>query len=586
MSKIKKLNEKELLQQTEEQIKFLTSIYPQLLEDTYHECCIEIRPIKRTKDTKYVNSLNLWKLDDEGINRLIDFNRKINGSASCVYYSTFAFDYSLECQDKIKGKINNKNARYTTFLPLDFDDLELSDIAAQLDILENLGLKTTKIFSGNGIQALILLDKKVYDVNILKKWTTILIQKGFKVDSSLVDPARVLRMPYTFNCKQFDINNKKYSPNPIEIQTDLWEISTERYDLIDVFNKIQTLKDIIPPTKEEVEELKELQNTPKVEFKEPSINPLPAKTLKTKEILEVVKTDIEVVKSTYGHIIPIKQIPDAVINMLYGAKEGVRNDTLLFLVPYLRNTLKLNEDEIVEVIKIWGSRCNPPYEAGFSEEESKRLLTYRTDYKYGKYTDKMKSIYGPLEVHIYKKNNTVEIYNDIFDNGGIIKISDCAFKIYLYLELTKDQKQTYTMKEIEKLTSIPLVTVRRNIKDLIRYGYVSRKTSYKKNKEEYLYTLSDYRSRAKGVTIFNKAALKLMLMELTDGEIKLYAYLNRMLNNKLKVTAGQKYLSLKTGKSQPRISCITTALKEKGYIDKITFRDDYKLLHCIYALEI
>ena len=77
-----------------------------------------------------------------------------------------------------------------------------------------------------------------------------------------------------------------------------------------------------------------------------------------------------------------------------------------------------------------------------------------------------------------------------------------------------------------------------------------------------------------------------MLMELTDGEIKLYAYLNRMLNNKLKVTAGQKYLSLKTGKSQPRISCITTALKEKGYIDKITFRDDYKLLHCIYALEI
>ena len=46
---------------------------------------------------------------------------------------------------------------------------------------------------------------------------------------------------------------------------------------------------------------------------------------------------------------------------------------------------------------------------------------------------------------------------------------------------------------------------------------------------------SEYRSRATGITIFNKATLKLMLMELTDGEIKLYAYLYRMLNKKLEV---------------------------------------------------
>ena len=40
---IKKLTEKELVQQTEEQVKFLTTIYPNLVEDTFQECCIEIR---------------------------------------------------------------------------------------------------------------------------------------------------------------------------------------------------------------------------------------------------------------------------------------------------------------------------------------------------------------------------------------------------------------------------------------------------------------------------------------------------------------------------------------------------------------
>jgi DNA-binding MarR family transcriptional regulator len=99
--------------------------------------------------------------------------------------------------------------------------------------------------------------------------------------------------------------------------------------------------------------------------------------------------------------------------------------------------------------------------------------------------------------------------------------------------------------------------------------------------------LSEYRSRATGVTIFNKATLKLMLMDLTDGEIKLYAYLYRMLNEKLEVTASQKYLSSKIGKSQPRISCMTTELGEKDYLNKTTLRyKGDKLPHCIYNIGI
>ena len=397
-----------------------------------------------------------------------------------------------------------------------------------------------------------------------------------------------MRLPYTFNCKQFDINNKKYSHDAIEIATEVWEWTEKRYDILDIFNKIQTLPSIIPSTKEEIEELKELETVKKVEFEENSIKDISTNKKKEKinEIFEVVKSDIEVVKDQYKYI-NIKQIPDAVVNMLYKTPEGLRNDTLLFLVPYLRNTLKLSEKQVIETIKVWGSRCTTPYTSDFAEDEAKRILNYKSQYKYGKYTDNMQKAFGPLEIHIYKKNNTVEIYNDIFDNGGIIKISDAAFKIYLHLELNKDKKESYTIKEIEELTSIPSVTIRRNIKDLIRYGYIRRKTTYKKNKESYLYSLSEYRSRATGVTIFNKATLKLMLMDLTDGEIKLYAYLYRMLNEKLEVTASQKYLSSKIGKSQPRISCMTTELGEKDYLNKTTLRyKGDKLPHCIYNIGI
>jgi DNA-binding MarR family transcriptional regulator len=585
---IKKLTEKELLQQTEEQVKFLTTIYPNLVEDTFQECCIEIRPIKRLKDLEYTRSLNIWRLDNKGIEQLLDFNKKVNGKEFCVYYSSFALNYDIKSEGYQIGKVNNENARYTTILPLDFDEQSLTEITKQLDILRSLDIEFITVFTGNGIQALILLNKKVYDTKILKKWTTLLISKGFRVDDSIVDCARVLRLPYTFNCKQFDINNKKYSHDAIEIATEVWEWTEKRYDILDIFNKIQTLPSIIPSTKEEIEELKELETVKKVEFEENSIKDISTNKKKEKinEIFEVVKSDIEVVKDQYKYI-NIKQIPDAVVNMLYKTPEGLRNDTLLFLVPYLRNTLKLSEKQVIETIKVWGSRCTTPYTSDFAEDEAKRILNYKSQYKYGKYTDNMQKAFGPLEIHIYKKNNTVEIYNDIFDNGGIIKISDAAFKIYLHLELNKDKKESYTIKEIEELTSIPSVTIRRNIKDLIRYGYIRRKTTYKKNKESYLYSLSEYRSRATGVTIFNKATLKLMLMDLTDGEIKLYAYLYRMLNEKLEVTASQKYLSSKIGKSQPRISCMTTELGEKDYLNKTTLRyKGDKLPHCIYNIGI
>lgn len=583
---IKKLTEKELLQQTEEHIKFLSKIYPNLNEDAYQECCIEIRPIKRKEDVKYKRSLNLWRLDEEGINRLLEFNREVNGMEYCIYYSTFAIDYNINVPGCQKGTANNGNAKYTTILPLDFDEQSLKEITKQLDKLRAMDIEFIQVFSGNGVQVLILLNQKIYDTKILKKWTTLLRSRGFNIDESITDCARVLRMPNTFNCKEFDINNKKYSPDAMEIQTEIWEWTDRRYDVFDIFNKIQLLPIVIPPTQEEIEEIEELEVVKKIEFEEDSLKDITTNNKKEKinEIFEVVKSDIEIVRAQYKHI-NIKQIPDAVVNMLYKTPEGLRNDTLLFLVPYLSNTLKLSEEQVIETIKVWGSRCTTPYTSNFAEDEAKRILNYKSDYKYGKYTESMLKAFGALEIHTYKKKNTIAIPNDIFDFGGITKISDCSFKIYLYLELNKDKYEYFTIKQISEITGVSVITVKRNMKDLVRYNYIRREKTYKKNKESYKYRVSQFRSSKTGITIFNKATLKLMLNELADNEIKLYAYLNRMLNKQMEVTASQKFLGEKIGKAQSNISRITTQLNQKEYLNKNTIKEGI-LPRCIYELEI
>lgn len=591
MCKIKELtlNNKELQKQTEDQINFLKTVFPDLIQDGYAKCCIEIRPIVRKKGMKYSKGINLWKLDDKGIERLIKFNEDINGKATCVYYSTFALDYSIEVPGKIKGMINNQNAQYTTILPIDFDNMSMSEFVQEKSKLAKLGIETLDIMTGHGFQSIVLLDKKIYDKNILKKWTTLLISKGIKADSALIDPARVLRMPYTNNCKEFDENNKYYSEDPQAIPTTDICWTEKRYDLIDIFKRIQSLEDVLPMLEEEQKYIEELTNV-KQEVITKSNN-TKGSGKRCKEVLSVIKntksiSDIDEVEKLYGDIINIHAIPDAIINILYRTPEGIRNATLLFLLPYLKNSLNLCIEDMTKVLTIWGSRCSPALSQDFIINEVKRLMKYHNDsnkYKYGSYTEEMKSEFGPLEINEFAKNNNIIIYNDILESLHII--SDKALRIYLSLELhDNNEKKGYSINEITKIANTSIATINRHLPILIRQGYIRKIKGYKRGKEKYTYSISPYRSGRRGYTIFNKATLKLMLMELTDPEITLYSYLNRMLNKEKKVTASQQYLGGKIGKSQNRVCELTTNLHEKQYLQKTTFKIG-DLLHCRYTIE-
>lgn len=217
----------QIKKQAEKQQNFLRLIHPFLNEnDRYRQECIELRPIPRQKDVYFMKSLNLWRLDDKSMERHIKFLEKLNGIPVCLYYSVFALDYNKQTFKKdgkpyIKGYINNQNAVYCQILVADFDKITENEHNVILDMFKSCDIEVLTVFSGHGYQDIILLSEKVYDLNILKKFCYVLKRKGFPVDEDIVDPAHVMRMPFSFNCKEFDLTNKYHSDTPKAIPTRL-----------------------------------------------------------------------------------------------------------------------------------------------------------------------------------------------------------------------------------------------------------------------------------------------------------------------------------------------------------------------------
>lgn len=152
----------------------------------------------------------------------------------CMYYSVFSFSpTTLDKNSKNAVSINKHNAVYTECLVADFDNIDKIKMKEQEDILNSLGLSEyIKIFSGNGYQLVFLLNEKCYDKNILKTFTYALLQNGLAVDSKIIDCARVMRLPYTFNNKS--LKNNIHNP----IFTSIKKLTNHRYNIVELMNRL------------------------------------------------------------------------------------------------------------------------------------------------------------------------------------------------------------------------------------------------------------------------------------------------------------------------------------------------------------
>ena len=582
-SNVPLFSEEELHNQAVKIIKFMTTIHPFLSnENKWNEGCIELRPVKRDAETNgYLRSYNAWHMGPSSIKALKKFLGLLNGKGYCLYYSIFAFDYSKEIHSngKVyqKGKINNQNALFTTILVMDFDNITIKDFEKEKQKLLNLDIETIDIFTGHGFQSIILINQKVTDKTILKKFTKLMILKGFKIDPALIDPARVGRQPYSFNCKALDKKSKYYNQYTTEIFATIdVEWTDKRYSIEDIFGKINSLEDVITPTIE----------LPQFAININSRTTSITETEKRNQISEVAES-YKIITADLKHLyfmINFEKLPKAVQNMLSNTRDGYRNKVILFLIPFLRNTLGLDIQIIKQIMKLWGEKCTPILEQSYIELEVTRIFGYGLKSKYGKYSEDLVKEYGALNSANHKKATKIIISNTIFQDFD--KIKDGTFKIYLSLKLAESVKKTkvFTQTDIEEFSAISRSTFFRNIKDLVKMNYVSKKKGNKINKEECIYYINPYFSSSDGFTMLETSLVKKIIDDLTDGEIKVYIYLCKMIGaTENDCWANQKYLSKAIGKTQQGISLITENLMGKKYIKKTT-EEKNGIKHCTYNL--
>ncbi|OLN33841.1 hypothetical protein [Desulfosporosinus metallidurans] len=578
---IPKFNEAQISKQAEKQIKFLKAVYPFLEdEENWNEGAIELRPLQRSKDAKYLKSYNAWHIQEKDIDALKKFLGMVNGKGYCLYFSGFAFDYQKEVlkpdgKKYQKGKINNENSLFTCILSADFDGISAEEFKESKQRLLDIGIETIDVFTGHGFQSHILLNHQVLDKDIFKKFTELLTSKGFKVDPAIVDSARILRMPYTFNCKALDKNSKYYDAKIPEIlpTTDVgW--TEKRYHVLEIFQKLQSLPDVIPQTHTMTEiEIKSIPTAPLV---------VAEKKKKELEIKEVGRIKLQSLKDVYT-MIDYERLPEAIQKMLAGTQHGIRNQVILFLIPFLRNTLGLNIQTIKQVMSKWAELSGKDVQFILSEVDRIYALAFKG--KYGKYTAELAQAYGYLEFSEFKRDNKIVIPNSLLKDFDVI--ADGSVRIYLAMKLEEKISgiKEYTKKDIQRIADISERTIERNMKDLVAMGYICKRRTNRRQKEEYIFHISPYFSSVQGFTMLENAVVKAMLNDLTDGEMKLYSYLCFMVGKESKnCWASQKYLSEKIGKSgHSVISKMTDLLSQKGFITKKTFKRD-EIMHSVYNL--
>lgn len=569
------LSPSEIEQQADNIIEFLKVIHPHVAEDHYETGGIEIRPVKRDRyEFEYVKSYNTFRFTSpKDRELLIKFLTKINGKGFCLYYSIFTFN-----KEGKQITINKDNALFTTTLMADFDNMDQEKFNHYKKMFDSIGLETYDIFSGNGVQSLILLTRRCYDKEILRKFTELLISKGFDVDSAIVDPSRVARLAHTRNYKELD-QTLKYKYNPIDPELPLalpLNKIPPRYSIVEVFEKINGLPTVIPSSSELVEETNqeaigtiEQTQTQSITFEE------------REEVKQSKKKEIEInifeAKTQYDKILDFEELPLTIQKILSShTPEGLRNKVLLFLIPFFKNTLGFNLHETQAILRIWGSRCHPIVEAEEINKEVERLWKYKIDHKAGYYTQELAQTYGYLELTSIKKRNLLSVPYQFLELFKLKEFNPGVARFYLLLLLAFHKNKdllNVTFEEAAKITEVSLRTAKGHMKILVNNGLMIVKQRNQVTGTPQVHYPSPI-TKSVGSRKISPTLLDLMYKynELNDAEAMLYLYLSLKLaySKRDLIITSQEKIAQENAKTQPNISQLTDKLHDKEYIDKTT----------------
>lgn len=549
--------------QLEEQLDticdFLKSVHLTLSGGDGFRPCVELRPINRgEEDFMLSKSLMLWDLQPESIERLRTFLKRHNGYPACLFYSVFYYD-NFRKSTVTNGKsgksarIHSASALGTSEIALDFDDISFETYTQLVDRFEDMGIYAIWVFSGHGYQAHILLDDNLEDKDLLRRSVYKFRSKGFDCDPSCVDPARLMRLPYTYNCKCFKdsaLEDEQEDPPFCKIV----QGSATRYALDDILSRLDKL-----PTVSMEDERMYLNERPTAQK---------ADRKTAAKQLEAADDAFTVRKVEYPYLSNY-ELPDAVHKMLAFSPHGVRNKVLGYLIRLFKTQYKLGKSQIYEILSIWAKEaCEPAYLA----EDLKKDFT-RLYYEYNGlgYDAVLAKYFGPIDRQemITLRKKDIAISNAFFRDFE--SLDGKTVRLYLAIKMLEHIDEPATVAKLSELLSISDRALRPTIQDLLKSGHgFIKKGNRRMGIPDTYHTHRGY-SLQDGYATFSYNDIKAYITELYDkgsranGELKLYLFM------RWKFYTGDIFMSQeKMGQNinvaQNTISDIVHRLQEKHFI--------------------
>lgn len=570
--------------QIEEQLQtvlsFLRAVHPCLVEDTGFSPCVELRPIPRgipKDDKRYFPltwSLNLWKLDDEGIARLRKFLERHNGEPTCLFYSVFTYDNHKEVHTKKgapakPGKITTEAALEAQEIALDFDDIGFTEYTELVDRFEELGIYALWTSSGHGYQAHILLSEPLGKED-LRTFVYKFRSKGFPCDANCVDPARVMRLPGTFNNKCFKEEryaSERSNPPRCEIVQD----TNQRYGLSYIMDQLDKLE-----TVSEEDEAEYAGSIKKGEEKTPVTMP-------------AVEEDTALLRRIEYPYLSEFDLPEAVERMLAYTPQGYRNKCLGFLIRFFKNQYKLGKRQISEILDIWSKEaCDPVYTADEFKDDFSRLYYNYNGLSYdAALTKKFGSIDFEQMIRLRKQN--IHIPNSFF--ADLEGLSVAEVRLYLGIKLLEHTDESTSQEALSELLGVSTRNLRPALQHLVKDGHCFIKKGAPKLKIPNTYHTNRIVSAHDGYMSFSYNDIRAYVMELceqsgrtrSNGDLKLYLFF------RWKFFSGEIYMSQSNlgkhvGLAQNSISDIVYRLQSRHFLKVIKKRCSRYVESCEYVL--
>lgn len=562
--------------QLEEQLDticdFLRSVHPNLNGGEGFRPCVELRPINRAEeDFMLSKSLMLWDLQAESIARLRTFLERHNGYATCLFYSVFYYDNltkssTAKSKSTKSSRINTAAALGTTEIALDFDSITFQEYVDLVDRFEELGIYAIWVFSGHGYQAHILLDENLEDKDVLRRCVYKFRAKGFNCDPACVDPARLMRLPYTYNCKCYkDPAYEEEQEEPPFCK--VVQGSATRYSLKDILNKLDTLPTV------SVEDEKACE---------------PQKCSTGKSVTkQSVDEDIATVRKVEYPYLSNYELPDAVNKMLAYTPHGVRNKVLGYLIRLFKVQYKLSKSQIFDILSIWAKEaCEPALPA---DELKTDFLRLYYDYNGLGYDVALIKQFGPIDrqelITLRKKDITISnvFFRDFNTLDGKV------VRVYLAIKMLEHIDVPATVEKISETLGISDRALRPTLQDLIKsgHGYIT-KGNRRMGVPDTYHTHRGY-SLQDGYSTFSYNDIKAYITELYDkgsrahGELKLYLFMRWKFYSG-DIFMSQSKMGANINVAQNTISDIVHRLEEKHFI-KITKVQRYNCFEsCEYNL--